>query len=266
MKTRTIKFIGLFVIPAFFTLLVLIGAISRDASLAETLAESIATFIGMVMISAGYIFILILPARVRKDRKKLNKAIENNNVEQVKNILKKQDKSSIKTLLISSLADWFCDIDNFNWGYWNNKIETPISVAYRKQNSAAFELLKNIPAEEAHTPLFSAIANKDKSLVDFLLKHGADVNAQDKDGWTALMEATCVGNKEIIELLLNNGADVSIEDNEGGTVFDVAKDDILDFLENYQKNRSMVPNRQANPQTSSADDKHSKNTKRKLEL
>jgi ankyrin repeat protein len=40
------------------------------------------------------------------------------------------------------------------------------------------------------------------------LSHGADVNAQDLDNWTALLCAAKAGNLEIVELLVENGADI----------------------------------------------------------
>ena len=42
--------------------------------------------------------------------------------------------------------------------------------------------------------------------VELLLENGADVNAKDKKGWTALKLATHQGHKEIVELLKSYGA------------------------------------------------------------
>jgi len=44
-----------------------------------------------------------------------------------------------------------------------------------------------------------------------LLAHGADVNARDQDGETALMIAASGGNSDIVRMLLDEGADVSAE-------------------------------------------------------
>jgi len=54
---------------------------------------------------------------------------------------------------------------------------------------------------------------------------GADINAQDKDGWTALHLAARHGNSEAVRLLLDNGAnpDLVTKPNEDGiTALDLA--------------------------------------------
>jgi ankyrin repeat protein len=47
---------------------------------------------------------------------------------------------------------------------------------------------------------------EDPQIVRLLLKKGADVNAKDKDGWTALKRAQKRGATEIMELLKAHGA------------------------------------------------------------
>lgn len=47
---------------------------------------------------------------------------------------------------------------------------------------------------------------KDPEVIKLLMAHGADVNARDKDGWTALKRAQKRGHKEIVELLKSHGA------------------------------------------------------------
>jgi len=53
--------------------------------------------------------------------------------------------------------------------------------------------------------------------VKFLLGKGADVNAKDSYGQTALYLAAKQGHKEVVELLMDNGADVNIENKVGRT-------------------------------------------------
>lgn len=65
------------------------------------------------------------------------------------------------------------------------------------------------------TPLRYAVSHDQKEIVELLLSKGADVNARNKFGSTALIMA--VTKKEIIEMLLSNGADVNAQNNSGVT-------------------------------------------------
>ena len=57
--------------------------------------------------------------------------------------------------------------------------------------------------------------NKDR--VEKLLTFGADVNAQDADGDTALHGAAQTGNVEILRLLLDKRAEPNVKNKQGGT-------------------------------------------------
>ena len=56
-------------------------------------------------------------------------------------------------------------------------------------------------------------ANRVKSLI----KQGANVNAKDENGWTALMWASMLGHFEIVKILVENGADINVRDKNGFT-------------------------------------------------
>ena len=50
-----------------------------------------------------------------------------------------------------------------------------------------------------------------------LLERGADVNAADRIGWTALMEAASKGRPELVRMLLDYGANVQAQSQTGWT-------------------------------------------------
>ena len=58
-----------------------------------------------------------------------------------------------------------------------------------------------------------------------LLDGGADVDARNADGATALHGAAFFGRAEALELLLDNGADPEAENDQGQTAQDAAVDD-----------------------------------------
>ena len=58
----------------------------------------------------------------------------------------------------------------------------------------------------------------DFKAVKFLLEEGADIEAIDNFGRTALMWATSWGHLKIAKFLIDKGADVNATDNDGRTV------------------------------------------------
>ncbi|MFH1113810.1 MAG: ankyrin repeat domain-containing protein [Pseudomonadota bacterium] len=65
--------------------------------------------------------------------------------------------------------------------------------------------------------LMGAIYKGDLKAVERLLAGGADANARDQSGWTALMRAAESGRPDIVRLLLDNGADVALKSECGWT-------------------------------------------------
>jgi ankyrin repeat protein len=53
--------------------------------------------------------------------------------------------------------------------------------------------------------------------VERLIKEGADIDAKDSDGQTALVFASKKGHSVIVELLLKHDADINAKDSGGGT-------------------------------------------------
>ncbi len=82
---------------------------------------------------------------------------------------------------------------------------------------------------DINSNLIDAAEEDDVESVRRLLKAGADVNARNVNGDTALMLAVWwefdnSSGKEVIDLLLEAGADLDIKDKDGKTVIDYAFD------------------------------------------
>ena len=56
-----------------------------------------------------------------------------------------------------------------------------------------------------------------------MVEKGADINAQEDIGRTALMNASYNRHLKIVKFLIENGADVNIKNNDGKTALDLAK-------------------------------------------
>jgi ankyrin repeat protein len=70
-------------------------------------------------------------------------------------------------------------------------------------------------------PLFLAAGEGRIAVVRYLLNEGADVNAREKFGSTALIEATFYGHANVVKELVFRGADINAIGDDG-TALDVA--------------------------------------------
>jgi uncharacterized protein len=107
---------------------------------------------------------------------------------------------------------------------------TPLIEACSKANPIIIrELLNadsnpNIRNYDNETPLMRVVGEFPYRLevCRELVQAGADINAQDNDGKTALMNAANNGSASSVKLLLDMGAHKSIQDNDGKTALDYA--------------------------------------------
>ena len=80
-------------------------------------------------------------------------------------------------------------------------------------------------ADMNHSLLIEAAFRGCDEAVDLLLKSGADINAQDPDGYTALMHA--YGKPEKVKLLLARNPDLSIRNKNGKDVLTHFRDSVI---------------------------------------
>ena len=108
---------------------------------------------------------------------------------------------------------------------------TPLALAAHFGSRESAKLLLAAGADHSvrsknptgNTPLHAAVAGKRHDIVELLIEAGADVNAQDADGWTPLNLAAHEGAPETVSLLLANGADQLIPANSGQTPVQTAE-------------------------------------------
>ena len=86
-------------------------------------------------------------------------------------------------------------------------------------------------------PLHAAIAGRNQEAVRALLEHGAEVNAQQEGGWTALHGAAQNGDVETARLLIAAGANVALRAGNQQNAMDLAltkgHQAMVDLLDEY---------------------------------
>ena len=81
----------------------------------------------------------------------------------------------------------------------------------------------NAKDNKGATALIQAAYEGNIEVAELLLKHGADVNARNNDGCTALMFAAFDGYPEIAEILITYGANKNLRDKYGSTAYDYVR-------------------------------------------
>lgn len=72
-------------------------------------------------------------------------------------------------------------------------------------------------------PLHSAVAGRNHQIIESLLQNGADVNAKQQQGYTALHSAAHHGDMRLAKMLLQYGANPLMKLDDGQTPIDMAQ-------------------------------------------
>jgi len=97
-----------------------------------------------------------------------------------------------------------------NWASYTGNAEIVAMLLKRGADVEATDMYGS-------TALIKAIESGYTDIVTMLLKVGADVNVTDNDGWTALIWASWRGHKESVTMLLEKGANMEVTDYQGNT-------------------------------------------------
>jgi len=126
-------------------------------------------------------------------------------------VTKEQEEALLRQPLILSLSK--------DEGQANKMLLKAVKNFDVKKVEEALSAGADINAKNVYgrTALHIASYHDRKDIAELLIKYGADVNAKDNDGWTALIYASIYNSKDITKLLIKYGADLNAKDNKGET-------------------------------------------------
>ena len=104
-------------------------------------------------------------------------------------------------------------------GIWQASAES--DLAELEANKRAGADLDGLMPEAEVTALTVAVVSAQFGSVEWLLTHGANVNARNGDGSTALGAAAFLGRDRMAKMLMGFGGDPSIRNNSGQSVLDI---------------------------------------------
>ncbi len=94
----------------------------------------------------------------------------------------------------------------------------------KEKDGVLAALMEEEPGGDINSNLITAAIEGDVAGIQALLEQGADVNAKDSDGATALIFAASEGHKDVVKVLLDSGADVNATDFLGQNALVAASD------------------------------------------
>ncbi|KAF9241585.1 hypothetical protein BU15DRAFT_87168 [Melanogaster broomeanus] len=116
-----------------------------------------------------------------------------------------------------------------------------VDVSIERQSNIPLAVAVSHATSSGQTLLHLAAFLKFASLTEFLIAHDIDLDARDRNGYTALHCAVLVQSKECAKLIVDAGADMEIVNVLGKTPQEIASADFFeDILDRYQTSDSDV--------------------------
>ena len=78
---------------------------------------------------------------------------------------------------------------------------------------------------DGETALFEAVKYGKKEIVEMLIENGVDINVKNRDGETALFDAVLCEKNEIVKLIVESGADINVKNKYGKIAINYTADD-----------------------------------------
>ena len=133
----------------------------------------------------------------------LNRAVANDDVEEVRDLIVKGADVNGKDENYDKLTPLFIAVENGN-----------LEIA---ETLLKFGAKVNARDREKQTPLMRLDGDATLELVELLVRYGAKLNLTDNDGNTAIMIAADGAKPEVLKALVDAGADVRLANKEGQT-------------------------------------------------
>lgn len=111
------------------------------------------------------------------------------------------------------------------------------AVSQYLETSTEANLFLHGKDETGNTTLIMAAAEKSDEMVSLLLQKGADVDATNNNGRSALMEAALWGRLRSVKALLESNASKSVKDRQGRSAMDLAQPTRRNEKERYSRSR-----------------------------